>query len=118
MHYCEYLPYFPENVSSDDIIEYLNVCLKMDSIDHSNVLKVIAVTFDELGHISIVYPYLEEHDLLTWLKKKRGNVLRETPSKVSKLHSLVVLRLLQITPAQLTLYRAIQNKLYFRLQIF
>ncbi len=74
-----------DTISSDDIIEYLEKSLNLSSIDHPNVLKVIAVTFDSLGNISIAYHYFEEHDLLTWLKKTRATVSSGAPPKVRKL---------------------------------
>ncbi len=67
------------------MIEYLESSLSISSIGHVNVLRIVAVAFDAQGHLSIVYPYSNEHDLLTWLKKTRTAVFSGPKSQVRSL---------------------------------
>lgn len=71
---------FKEHVSHPDIVDYLDSCLKISNVNHPSVIKVIAVTFDEQGSVSIAYPYMEEHDLLTYLRKKRASIFSQIGS--------------------------------------
>ena len=71
-----------EHVSKSDILHYLEASLLTSEVDHENVLRVIAVSFDSTECISIVYPYLEGHDLLSWLKMRRAPLLSPKRPKV------------------------------------
>lgn len=74
-----------EYVGYDDIKKYLENCLKISGAVHPNVLKIVGISFSSLSTVSIVLPYMEENDLLTYLKKLRSSVISSTPPEVIQL---------------------------------
>jgi len=87
---CDYLHFncHTEDVRDLDIIDYLEKSLKISDVNHPNVLRLIGVGFDLTGSISLVYPYMVEHDLLTFLKKNRSSDFSCKPSNVCDIASV------------------------------
>lgn len=87
---CDYLHFncHTEDVRDLDIMDYLEKSLKISDVNHPNVLHLIGLGFNLAGSISLVYPYMVEHDLLTFLKKNRSSDFSCKPSNVCDIASV------------------------------
>ena len=87
---CDYLHFncHTEDVRDLDIMDYLEKSLKISDVNHPNVLRLIGLGFNLAGSISLVYPYMVEHDLLTFLKKNRSSDFSCKPSNVCDISSV------------------------------
>ena len=76
LHVCVCLCAFMcvDGTSDTEIVRYLEMCLALGSVSHPNVMTIIGISFNNIGAFSMIYPYFEEHDLLTHLRKKRSNI--------------------------------------------
>ena len=63
-------------------LAYLEEMVRLNQVDHSNVVHLTGVGFDPSGSVLLVYPYFRDHDLLSYLKKKNAALSHDSPGKV------------------------------------
>ena len=62
-------------VDQESINDLIKECIKMQDFDHPNILKLTGVCLDGGPAPYIIMPYMVNGDLLSFLKKKRAELV-------------------------------------------
>ena len=60
--------------SSNEIRDFLSETLKMDGLSHPNVINLIGVSISNTLSPILIMPFMENGNLLNYLKKEKSNL--------------------------------------------
>ena len=72
--------------TEDDLSAFLGESLKMKELCHPNVMNLLGVSLDAVPTPYIVLPFMENGDLLSYIKKRRESLLVTECDDIDKVH--------------------------------